>query len=389
LKKLSSLFLLDKNQFTVLFLVSAAILISINIVSYLNTKDLVEDKRTIINVIKYIEAVETLRDHINEAQYHRQMYFITDDKESSASYNYSASMIDSLYNKLKNTIVEEHSQKLYLDTLSVLIKQRFEIFNRSLELQGKRGNNIKLREPLIEEGKDIHKKINDLIIKMKNDEYNILKQKIQLEESKSNFTLLIMILGTVFSIILFGIIFLLLIYKGKQAFNKTKPHQLNADELETIVRERTAEISKINNKLYKVIAQHEKTEAALKQSEKDLRDLFEQAHDAIIIFNPGAKKVLDVNNRASDVYGIKKEDFIGISLSAIFKNLPENEEHIKKTLEKGYYYNFQTVHHKNNGTEMLMEINASVIKFSGKTAILSINRDITERVLSLIPLPGS
>ncbi len=389
MKNLKSALQLDKNQFTILFLISAVVLISINIVSFMNTQELVEDERKIISVIKYLENLETLRDHVNDAQYHRQMYLITENKESLANYNRFASLIDTLYNKLKNSVADEDPQKIYLDTLSLLIKERFEIFNRGIEHQNKKGNSLKFQKPFIDEGKIVHEKINNLIIKMKNEKYQVLKQEIQLEESKSNFTLFIMIAGTIFSIILFGIIFLLLLRRGKQAFNSLKPHQLTADELETIVRERTAEISKINNRLYKVIAEHEKTEAALKQSEKDLRDLFEQAHDAIIIFTPKDKKVLEVNNRAGEVYGIKKEDFTGISLKAIFKNIPENEEHITKTLEKGYYYNFQTVHYKKNGTEMLMEINASVINYRGKTAILSINRDITERILRLIPLPGS
>ena len=76
-------------------------------------------------------------------------------------------------------------------------------------------------------------------------------------------------------------------------------------------------------------------------------------------------------------------------MQVIFKNIPENVESVKKTLSKGYYYNFQTVHYRKDSTEMLMEINASVINYKGQTAILSINRDITERILALIPLPGS
>jgi PAS domain S-box-containing protein len=76
-------------------------------------------------------------------------------------------------------------------------------------------------------------------------------------------------------------------------------------------------------------------------------------------------------------------------MQVIFKNIPENVENIKKILANGYYYNFQTVHYKKDATEMLMEINASVINYKGQTAILSINRDITERILALIPLPGS
>jgi PAS domain S-box-containing protein len=389
LKNIFSLFQLDKNQFTLLFFVSAVVLVSINIVSYMNTGDLVGSERKTVSVIKYLETIETLRDHVNDAQHHRELYLASNDKKSLDSYNYSASMIDTLYNKLKNTVVEESTQKLYLDTLSTLIRERFEILNRGLSTQNKKGSTKQYQKIYDDGGEQIHANINDLILRMKSEQYTELKQQISMQDSKSNFTLLIMVIGTVFSIILFGIIFLLLVRKGGEALQKAKPHQLTADELETIVRERTAEISKINTRLYKVIAEHEKTEAALKKSEADLRNLFEQAHDAIIIFTPEDKKVLEVNNRAGEVYGITKENFTGISLNLIFKNIPENDEHIAKTLEKGYYYNFQTVHYKKNGTEMLMEINASVINYRGKSAVLSINRDITERILRLIPLPGS
>ncbi len=280
-------------------------------------------------------------------------------------------------------------QKQYLDTISTLIKQRFDLFNTGIEIQNKRGNNIKFHKSLIDESAYLHNKINRVIVNMRNDANADLKQSIVLEASKADFTMLIMVLGTFVSVILFLSVFFILLSKTGDSLQTDKRHSLTPDELETIVRERTVELSKINIRLNKEITEHEKAETALKQSEKDLYNLFEQAHDAIIIFTPDDQKVLDVNNRATAIYGIKKEEFIGLPLKAIYKNVPENTEHIKKTMQKGYYYNFQTVHYRKNGNEMLMEINASVINYRGQTAILSINRDITDRILSLIPLPGS
>ena len=52
---------------------------------------------------------------------------------------------------------------------------------------------------------------------------------------------------------------------------------------------------------------------------------------------------------------------------------------LKKTLEKGAYHNFETVHYRKDGSEMILEINGAVVNYKGKKAILSINRDITER----------
>jgi PAS domain S-box-containing protein len=389
LKNIFSGFQLDRNQVLVIFLIPVVILVSVNVVSYMNSQDLHEDHDGIILTMKYFESIETLRDYVNDAHTSRQMYFISDGVESLEAYRKSASSVDSQYAKVKVLASDNNIQKQYLDTLSTLIRQRFDAFNRGIEIQKKKGNNIKFHKTLIDEGAVIQNKINQLIFRMKNEENLLLRQKMELEKSKSKFTIIIMVAGTFVSVALLVIIFIMLASKAGDSMDNDKHHKLTADELETIVRERTAEISKINTRLYKVIGEHEKTMEALMQSEKDLYDLFEQAHDAIIIFTPGGKKVLDVNNRACAIYGITKENFKNLSLTAIFKNIPENEENIKKTLEKGYYYNFQTVHYRKDGTEMLMEINASVINYKGQTAILSINRDITERILALIPLPGS
>lgn len=380
---------LDKIQIIALFFVPVAILISINIVLYMNSQDTSEDHTKIITSIKYLEALETLRDYVSDAHFSRQLYLFNNEKESLALYNKSASMVDSQYAEIKRQFAVDQTQRLYLDTVSSLIKLKFDVLNRSIELQKKRGSRMKYQKPLLDESTSLQERLTGTLLKMKNEELAKLSDTKKLEKSKGSFTLIVAAGGSFVSIILFAVILFLSFKNGGQRIQKDRIHKLSADELETIVRERTAEISKINTRLYKEIEEHKNTEEALKQSEKDLYNLFEQAHDAIIIFTPEDQKVLDVNNRACAVYGIEKNNFIGISMQVIFKNIPENAEGIKKTLAKGYYNDFQTVHYKKDATEMLMEINASVINYKGQTAILSINRDITERILTLIPLPGS
>jgi len=127
------------------------------------------------------------------------------------------------------------------------------------------------------------------------------------------------------------------------------------------------------------ITERKKMEEALKQSERDYRELFENAHDAIIIFTIDDETILDVNQRACEMYGFAKEEFIGMSLESISKDVKIGKSRIKKTLEKGAYHNFETVHYRKDGSEMILEINGAVVNYKGKKAILSINRDITER----------
>ncbi|TFG62381.1 MAG: PAS domain S-box protein, partial [Spirochaetales bacterium] len=127
------------------------------------------------------------------------------------------------------------------------------------------------------------------------------------------------------------------------------------------------------------ITDQKQSEKALRDSEGDYRNLFERAHDAIMIITVDKEIILDVNTRACELYGFAKEEFIGKSLESLSKNVRLGKERIKKTLEEKFLDNFETVHFSKNREEMVLEINAAVVNYKGQQAILSINRDITER----------
>jgi PAS domain S-box-containing protein len=127
------------------------------------------------------------------------------------------------------------------------------------------------------------------------------------------------------------------------------------------------------------ITEQKRAEEGLKQSEREYRGLFENAHDAIIIFNPVEEIVLEVNQRACEIYGFSRSEFIGMSLKTLSKDVKHGVLQIKETLERGTFYNFETIQHRRDGTEMFLDINASLVEYKGQWAIQSINRDITER----------
>lgn len=117
----------------------------------------------------------------------------------------------------------------------------------------------------------------------------------------------------------------------------------------------------------------------LEVSEKELRDIFNTAHDAIIVFDPNHEIVYNVNKRACDMYGFTRPEFIGMSMETISKDVRTGKSKIREVMQRGSFLNFETVHYRKDGTEMILEVNASVIDYRGKPAILSISRDITER----------
>ncbi len=122
----------------------------------------------------------------------------------------------------------------------------------------------------------------------------------------------------------------------------------------------------------------ERTEA-LRKAGEDYRLIFENAHDPIIIFSPDDERVLQVNRRACEVYGFTREEFIGMSLVEISENAARGRRQVEETVREGVFYNFETVQLREDGSPMFLEINASTIEYEGQAAILSINRDVTER----------
>jgi PAS domain S-box-containing protein len=117
----------------------------------------------------------------------------------------------------------------------------------------------------------------------------------------------------------------------------------------------------------------------LRRASLDYQRIFENAHDAILILSPDGEVILNVNPRACEVYGLSREEFIGMSLEAISEDVARGRRHVAETLERGLFYNFETVQRRKDGSRMFLEINASAIEYEGRPAILSINRDVTER----------
>lgn len=123
--------------------------------------------------------------------------------------------------------------------------------------------------------------------------------------------------------------------------------------------------------------------------EDDYRALFEGANDAIIVMDPETEETLVANQRAAELYGIPLSRLIGMSISYITKDKSRSHDLIRETMERGLYHRFETIQFHSDGSEIIIEVTASVVEFGGKQAILSINRDITGRKRAEIALRES
>jgi len=129
---------------------------------------------------------------------------------------------------------------------------------------------------------------------------------------------------------------------------------------------------------YRDITDRKNMEEALRKSEIEYRNLFDRANDAIFIFEPHGETILEANEKACQLYGFSKDELLGMSLKSITKDVARGEQEIQELLRHQSSRNFETVHFAKNGQTMEMLVNSSVVEYAGRTAIMSIIRDITE-----------
>jgi diguanylate cyclase (GGDEF)-like protein/PAS domain S-box-containing protein len=127
------------------------------------------------------------------------------------------------------------------------------------------------------------------------------------------------------------------------------------------------------------LTEQKHAEAVLKQSEREYRGLFENAHDAILILAPEDEVVLDANAAACKLYGFTREEFVGMSARQISKDPERLSLSDAMLLEGGGTIQFETVQYRKDGSEIALEITAAMVDYKGRRAYLSINRDVTER----------
>lgn len=137
-------------------------------------------------------------------------------------------------------------------------------------------------------------------------------------------------------------------------------------------------ISKSHQKLLISTAEKERTQAELFKS-RQYQNLFRLANDAILVIKPESEIVLDANYKACEMYGFQRDDFIGLSLQAISENTDISRTQLEKLKTVGNSSEFESIQYRADGKPLNLLINSSIIEYQGGEAILSINRDITER----------
>ncbi|MCK4532243.1 PAS domain S-box protein [bacterium] len=124
-----------------------------------------------------------------------------------------------------------------------------------------------------------------------------------------------------------------------------------------------------------------KLQKSLEESEEKYRDLVENANDLICTLD-STGKITTINKQAISFFHYSKNEILKMNLKHFIspdvrKNIPT---FIRKTIEQGTVSGFKTKLTNKEGKEIIVEINASLIKQNGEiSGIRTIIRDITQR----------
>lgn len=145
--------------------------------------------------------------------------------------------------------------------------------------------------------------------------------------------------------------------------------------LEKRVAWRTNELEKINSKLRNEIALRAKTEEALKQSEREYRELFQHANDAVIIFDLNSELIVEVNEQSLALYGYSVREFLNLRLRDISEGFDFDE--FINVLNKNSRNRCEATQLTRDGKRIIVDIHATLVKYKGVDSVLCINRDLT------------
>jgi diguanylate cyclase (GGDEF)-like protein/PAS domain S-box-containing protein len=127
------------------------------------------------------------------------------------------------------------------------------------------------------------------------------------------------------------------------------------------------------------ITERKQAEEALRESETRLRKLFEAIPEAVMVHDEEGN-ILHINDVGAKRLESSMEDLVGKNLRDIVKteNAALIPDHVRMARRNGSC-TFETIYVSRSGRTIVAEVNESPIELEGKSVILSVARDITER----------
>lgn len=127
------------------------------------------------------------------------------------------------------------------------------------------------------------------------------------------------------------------------------------------------------------VTDRRRADELMRMSEEKYRQLFETVSESIIIFDVDTFQIIDANRAAMQLYGYSKEEFIGMSATALIAD-DERESSAPGDMTTGIVTGVPFRHHKKkNGGIIPVEITSGFFMLNNRSIGIAAIRDITKR----------
>ncbi len=117
------------------------------------------------------------------------------------------------------------------------------------------------------------------------------------------------------------------------------------------------------------------------RSEDEYRNIFEAATDGLVIYDMELDAVVEANPAACEMHGYTRREFIGLNPVVLMP--PDSYTLFReqvRTAEPGSMFESLSVHIRRDGSPFHVEVRRSKISYRGRPCLLSVIRDVSQRI---------
>jgi PAS domain S-box-containing protein len=123
------------------------------------------------------------------------------------------------------------------------------------------------------------------------------------------------------------------------------------------------------------------SQLSAEDGEQQYRIIFEAASDGMIISDLETGRVVDANPAAIAMHGYSREEFIGLHLTAYIH--PDSQRLFTESaneIQPGGVFNVPAIHLHKDGSSFYVDVRRTAIPFQARPCLLSVVRDVNERI---------
>lgn len=123
------------------------------------------------------------------------------------------------------------------------------------------------------------------------------------------------------------------------------------------------------------------SQISAEDKEQQYRIIFEAASDGMIISDIGTGRVVDANPAAITMHGYTREEFLGLHFTAYVH--PDSQRLFTEAaneIQPGGVFDVPAVHLHKDGSSFYVDVRRTAIPFQSRPCVLSVVRDVSERI---------